>query len=59
MLIDGQPIRVPGTVERIRAKLAEQRTWYAENGNFPDADARDRLLSLFEQAINLIEASRN
>ncbi|MEM7013493.1 MAG: hypothetical protein AAF585_18630 [Verrucomicrobiota bacterium] len=58
VIIDDQPFRIPEAVDKVRAKLVEQRNWYEANGKFPYDEARQRMLSLFDRAIEkLMDAS--
>ena len=56
MYVDDQPIRVPASVDAVKAALLEQQAWYREKGVFPNEASREKMLDLFDQAIARLSA---
>ena len=51
IIVGNTPIRVAKDLAAVRKKLAEQRNAYAKKGRFPDDQARQYMLNLFDQAL--------
>ncbi len=55
VLVDEQPIAVRDELELLRRQLLRQKEFYRSEGNFEQAEHRERVLQLFQTALQSVE----